>query len=182
MKDRKLEPKDICGYLPYELQYGTYNDIETVSDVDFRLKKIAYTDGDLNQIWSCISHFKPLLIPMSAITQPMTVEGYNDGAEFIPLEVIGKLYNANGKMYENSEGVLEFGWSVCNGDDYSGYGLAWSEEDKAFFVYEDEFEYAMFIDNFMTIEVVNLLHQWHFDINDLIGQGLALNKLDYNKN
>lgn len=37
--------------------------------------------------------WKPLMLPLSAISEPIKVEGYNNGEEFVPIEHIKKLFS-----------------------------------------------------------------------------------------
>ena len=59
----------------------------------------------------------PIIRPLSDLTKECVQADYNNGEPFVPIEVIGKLYETNGIF---KDGL--FGWDCATGgDDYQDY-------------------------------------------------------------
>ena len=167
---KELELKDIAcykfplklkeRYLPYDYDgkhYATnrlYKEECSLIAIDYEKNRINVRTNN-GYRWLPISKFKPLLIPMSAMTQPMTVEGYNDGEEFVPIDILTQKF---GHWFQ--EDIFNM-YSMANGSYELGGLESW-------------------INLAQVNEFYELLAQWHFDIGNLIGQGLALDKTTYN--
>lgn len=154
--DRKLELTDICMYLPYGLNFINQGG----SDVDnsiyemqglSRYYGVEYCD-DLGYGATCetIECCKPILRPMSDLTKPITHPAVNGGEEFVPT-----LYWSNRE--ELGDEV------VSNLMRIEGACINDTEEIELW-------RSTAYVNN---IELQFLL-KLHFDINDLIGQGLAI--------
>jgi hypothetical protein len=99
-------------------------------------------------------NFKPLLHPLSRLTVPISVEGYNNGEEFVPIIELAKLFHKNYKYpvthYRDAE--IQSGWiavkcCVCNDDSrYMSYQLKPDITTNSY-------------------KVIQLLYQWHFAID-----------------
>ena len=148
---KELELKDIVGYLPYKLKgflghNHNSNEIFEWIGINIDKNKLLWKDLESDFIIEAeLQYCEIILRPMSDLTKPIKVEGYNEGKEFVP--------------------ILEFG-------DF--------EEDK---------EYALFSDlsiyfktdkgnwvshSKLSLEDVQLLYQWHFDIHNLREKGLCV--------
>jgi hypothetical protein len=156
---RKLELKDIVGYLPYDLQYWIpeikSNGVLSFDNIRGILADVLYPDAEVHV-------YKPyfLLRPMSDLIKPIIVKGYNDDKAFVPLEVLSyTLFGAVGLIIDQK---MCFGYR--NKDTFY-----WDEND--FTVnYHDSDDYI----NVSFLEVYDLLDQWHFDYRNLIAEGLAI--------
>lgn len=164
MEDRVLELKDIACYLPYRL--SVKDKLGYLRAVIFvqceQSQSIGWeviTARGLDEHYNIISNCKPLLNPMSALTKPMIVEGYNDGKEFIPIIQMALL-----------------NWSR----DYIKTRLSSHNEAEIYYLhingYEDYRSYELPDDNRFSFSEIEFMAMCHIDFNDLIGQGLALDK------
>lgn len=147
---RKLELKDIVGYLPYNLMvlhegHRLMNDyfIKNINAVNVGSFTIEVLQ---NHNWVWTDNFKPILRPMSDLTKSIVVKGYNEDKEFIPVDHL--LKNDFSKEYLE----LDFG-HVVYGDNRLLCNL---------------FEIPI------GLEALDLFNQWHFDYRNLIAKGLAI--------
>jgi len=117
-----------------------------------RLKKIETLKPDLIELFIFLRR-KPILHPLSDLTKPIKVEGYNDGKEFVPMEeLFGEVWKRNDlfpcppKLFDmrnfikgkTSLGILEY-------------------------------------------RIVEGLFKWHFDVFGLIEAGFAIDINTLNK-
>lgn len=174
MKNRELELKDICGNFPFGLQVEWQN-IFKEKHVSPILQsnigaRIVVEEFNTTQHWINIEDCKPLFNPMSAITQPMIIEGYNDGKEFVPMIELAKIECIDDGSNRAFERAVIYAPNVVRiyytEDDCNGCGWRTYE-------FPDDGRYSL--------NEIQLLNQWHFDVNDLIGQGLAIDKTTYRK-
>jgi len=153
----------IAPYLPYRLQIKSGDSILTMvsqmpneyfSNGGYRSKEIA-----INVVSTRYGH-KPLLRPLSQLTQPITVEGYNDGKEFVPVVELLKMKFPHND-YNSKYGLI----SVSD----SGF-------PSAYYTYRAQFQLML---NLETSEypkwIADQLIKWHFDLHGLIEQELAIN-------
>ena len=131
MKKRKLELKDVVGYLPYGMLFQEQKD-HTVLRMD-NIESIYYPEiwatqkyirglgkdvNDINYPYlsanNCsgqgfkLKEIKPILHPMSDLTNSIAVKGYNEDKEFIPLIELAKYRTGNeGIKYEYKKTGLE---------------------------------------------------------------------------
>jgi hypothetical protein len=161
---RKLELKDIVGYLPYDLQ--VYNEQQDSKiDTIIGIFKGTFDFEYWSPLNSDIENYKPILHPISDLTKPIKVDGYNEGKEFIPLVELAKKSDDIVSEYS-----LEIIKSVPNcieiGDgyilQYLGHSFMCFDKDDA--------QYSP-INN---VHLFDLLNQWHFDYRNLIEDGLAV--------
>ena len=160
---RKLELKDIVGYLPYDLKCK-YNDEKTIWTLD-----PFAVDTDAKNLKLPLWHFdyvdEIFLRPLSDLTKPIKVDGYNEGEEFIPLVELAK---------ESGVVVSKYSLEILNitpncieiGD---GYVLQYLG-DSFMCLDNDDAEYSP-INN---VHLFDLLNQWHLDYRNLIDDGLAV--------
>jgi hypothetical protein len=160
---RKLEPKDIVGYLPYDLKCK-YKDEKTIWTLDLSAIEADYKNLKL-PLWhyDCVDEI--FLRPLSDLTKPIKVDGYNEGKEFIPLVELAK--NSDDIVSEYSLEIIK---SVPNcieiGDGYILQYLGHS-----FMCFDEEDAQYSPINN---VHLFDLLNQWHFDYRNLINDGLAV--------
>lgn len=121
-----------------------------------------------------LSEVKPILRPMSDLYKPCLEGGK------IPIEIIGKIFEPNGILLHEDENLYSYGWNTHVCDDWQGYEIGWIDEYNWFGVFYDTYNYENQSENFTgdilpyKKEVLEKLHKWHYDINNLIGQRLAL--------
>ena len=129
-----IELKEIVGYLPYGLK------IHIEDEKDYIAFGFCNNDLLLFEEGICIdidfNHIKPYLYPLDYLTKKITVEGYNDGKPFVPMEHLDDEY----KDSSAKEIIITY------------------------------------IKTCPTMEQLQLLYQWHFDIHGLIERGDAIAK------
>jgi hypothetical protein len=109
-------------------------------------------EGDLSRVFrkgssyiSIVSdQMKPLLHPLSDLTNPIKVEGHNNGKEFVPIDEFFIMY---GGGFKDKKAFLNTGLidSILNSS-YESY----------------------------TYSLISKLFEWHFDVFGLIKSGLAI--------
>ena len=187
-EDQKLLELAICGYLPYGLKchlMGMAEDdyadpiIPTIhkitgflTDGSVVVDNGKYTPWELDEVF-------PILYPIEYLTKPITVEGYNDGKEFVPLIELAKLtmphirYCSTPNYADISySDRIEVVFNIDNGQYF------------AFDLLKNSFVYGAISKNskYMILPVINqvamfdLLNQWHIDWRGLIAKGLAVDK------
>lgn len=148
---RKLELCDIAPYLPFGLRtdkgllHALCND---------GLAKCRLNDGEI--VKGKISWLKPLLRPLTTLTQEIT----HNGVTFIP---IVELFNLQGEEYyivDNMAGNKNILVDIDRGE----YGV--ERHTVASFSTKHIHLYSY--------KQVMRLVSWHFDISDLISTGLAI--------
>lgn len=144
----KLELKHIVGYLPYELSFlNNENDFElTVNGVTDENKVFNHGQGHFN-----FEDIKLLLRHLYDLTKEIEV----NGEKFVPIDYIR--FNISDKLIYSTTGFPDFETS--------------KEKELHLSIY-DVFEYEMTLSE--MIQVLEKLYEWHFDIHDLIGKGLAI--------
>ncbi len=185
MKD--LEIKDIAGYFPYNLRFINLNrnmpyHINGIS-INY---EIEYVDENNYHTHEYLAFCKPILRPMSDLTKPIKIEGYNNGEEFVPLIEMAKIaagcLNKEGsswEIYEKYELVAQN--KITNSNEKFLFYLEWRLTGGFKLTFE-----SIEVDNngdilsplreydFNLMPLLELLYQWHFDIHELIDQGLAI--------
>ena len=93
---KTLQFKHLAPYLPYGLKGCRVDGGRQI----FELTRVGKGNiyiwspiefGDSIQDSCNLKYIKPLLRPLSDLTKPITVEGYNDGKEFVPMDELYKL-------------------------------------------------------------------------------------------
>lgn len=169
MKIEKLELKHICGYLPHEVKCVYENDICQLQAMSIdKICRIQKWDRDADFYWVNNCDIKLLLLPLSALTEPL-----KDGS--IPIVEIGKMLGFNNLTPCDVDGVTEYGWDEHICDDYQGYSFGWSEELMEFGVWYDNIDGSP-ISTHLNFDVIEYLYSKHFDIYGLIDAGLAIDK------
>jgi len=147
---RKLELKDIVGYLPYDLHimrraWDEEEEVEVFEEVtsDWIIKYITFD-------YLIHERCKPILRPMSDLTKSIVVKGYNDDKEFVPIQHLYDICSTPPNGYNPSDFIDE------------------SDEEWSFSDLVEAFDYDK------ILVCINLLNQWHFDYRNLIEEGLAI--------
>lgn len=170
-----LQLKDIARYLPYSLKCNAMGQYDE-EDEDHPIGYVficagTYTDSDKDryiEAWrngekceiAFPEDFFPLLRPMADLIKPITVDGFNEGKEFVPLEVLSyTLFGSVGLIIDQK---MCFGYR--NRDTFY-----WDENDFTI-NYHDSDDYI----NVSFLKAYELLNQWHFDYNQLIIRRLAI--------
>ena len=105
---------------------------------------------------------KLILHPLSNLTKPSKVDGYNDSMEFVPYCMIEDLGLA--KSVSLSFASVVFSFNLY-------YGISISERLSCIkYDLEEEIDKI----NKLPHSIIKLLYKWHFDIHGLISQGLAI--------
>lgn len=148
---KKLQLKDIVGYLPYRLKFfndGGSEEDDTIYEIQGLSTFYGVEYSLSNGCGTCehIECIKPILRPLSDLTKPIKVEGYNEGEEFVPIVKLNTIFNYIESIYiffNDYKLQIEFDKGECNSH------TIWAN-------------------------VIQLLYQWHFDINGLCDRGLAI--------
>jgi hypothetical protein len=201
---RKLELKDIVGYLPYKMLFeykGNILRMDTIQRFGYNVwaqqkyykskknvKDINYSflsKSNCSGYGFYIKGIKPILHPMSDLTKPITVDDYNNGKDFVPLFELAK--TAYKEVYDKCILIKNVASEISSNpkaNDIYEVGN-FSLKDGMFEV----IEYGEVIkrnkkDSEPFVEIVHiplkqcsyydLLNQWHFDYRGLIDAGLAV--------
>lgn len=160
MKIEKLELKHICGYLPYGIRFtAKYENREFTQTLDARRLAYWIENKDSGKLYG-----KLHLLPLSALTEPL-----EDGT--VPAIEIAKLCD-NGHSYDKSK-IKKYTSSISIMTDIcydvenviirTHYGI--SVERGGYWV------------TMPTVQrILEYLYSKHFDIFDLIGSGIAIDK------
>ena len=188
MKKRKLELKDVVGYLPYGMLFQEQKDhtIMRMDNIETRnsykiwatQKYIRGVGKDVNDInypylsaKNCsgqgfkLKDVKPLLHPMSDLIHSIAVKGYNKDREFIPLIEMAKYDSGNeGKKYtlERDPDPDYADWCVTASIE--------SNEDPYIYSFNRDVNYQ-----YASLWELDFLNRWMFDYRGLIHDNLAIN-------
>ena len=103
-----------------------------------------------------IEELFPILHPLSDLTKPITVPGYNDGKEFVPIVELAKIGNRWIIEDELEDRIYFSQWDtgVCE-----VFVRTASPEDPRIFVFE--------IYDYLTqpYRIIQKLYQWHFAVD-----------------
>lgn len=165
----KLEVKDIAPYLPYNLQMQ----YEPTREKGV-LESILHANNEYDELRFGISTmfqsdhywlFKPILRPMSDLTNEIT----HNGQTFVPIVELAKIGTREEKCY------------ITNGNIGTCYVDAVNQK-KGFFIYHPQGYFIWQVGKNgdpLTVwnqkQLFEKLYELHFDVNDLIGRGLAIN-------
>jgi len=157
----KLELKHLAPYLPYELKLKGNDGIYTLiglrspyktNDKCFLTGEVRYenTTKIRSHVFNTSSKEEdiliPILRPLSGLTKEIEVNGYR----FVPIEGIDQLFGDYNTSYE----VSRNGTSI--------------------FEYKETSIYTFYNVNCFPWFIIQKLHEWHFDTNNLIKEGLAI--------
>lgn len=120
-------------------------------------------------------HYKPLLHPLSRLTQPIKVEGYNDGKEFVPMLELFKslddsdIVDYNGQLEEYDMKIYDE-LNHCISFDDDDDRIEFCCTGHSFWLFIDSDGVQNILDQYSLFQ---LLYKWHFDVFGLIPSGLA---------
>jgi hypothetical protein len=168
----KITLEQIVGYLPYglicKMKLGPYYD-EELSKLN--TENIWHVNNDYSGI------IKPILRPLSDLTKEIEV----NGEKFVPIVELSKISEKRfSKLIECKES--ESGYFVgFIGTDEQRFSFAYFHKTKSFLLHSTlttSIGNSVYPAN--QLEMFNKLYEWHFDIHNLIEQGLAIdiNTLD----
>lgn len=175
-----LSKKELCCYLPYKVKI---TNLQTIGNPNLKI-------GTLNKLYEfrnewyyatkechtgSVKKIKLILRPLSDLTKPIQVEGYNDGKEFAPIEVIGRTIESSGSFEDGY-----FGWNrATGGDDFQDYYIT-IDKGECEVIYKkfwcgnpEEGGYVYEVEE-LSYKTYNLLLSWYFDIFGLIERGDAV--------
>lgn len=161
---RTLERKDICSYLPYDLECK-YSDEDTIWTIDALATETDYEDCVL-QLFHLIEtdgECKPILHPVSDINKPIKVANYNEGKEFIPIVEMARIAQGSkdsSHLRLQDDTVIDF--TIAYHFKQNVFWFQSLQRKKQVYILPDQDKYF------------DLLNQWHIDYRGLIPDGLAI--------
>jgi hypothetical protein len=184
MKDQ-LTIEDLAPYLPYGLMGVMHGGVPC---------KLHSINVVKNNIWWSVDYDRmpyprhrveepnrtegiPILRPMSDLTNPIVVPGFNEGKEFVPIHELFQM--AYLSVFDHKfDGVFEGGselskhLALAAREDVLGkiwhYGFTIELPNQFLFSANGD---HLTIPNFTMHQ---MLYRWHFDINNLLARGLAI--------
>lgn len=166
----KLELKHICNYLPYDIKVGIKEDQYKSKyglrvfgfdmGINDQVTLRVIDDGIKLPFFVNLEDCKPLLLPLSELTQEQWHEVFNFGFN-----------NANPKLPEfwnKKKRTIEFHDNAVE--------LCFENEINNCSYSFDEVMFSTNGTRFNQLAAFNKIHELHGDIENLIGAGLALNK------
>jgi len=177
-EDKELLEVAICGCFPYELKchlMGMYEEdyANPVIPTIFKIIGVnsvgVITNQDEHTSWYFEDVF-PLLNPIKCLTKPITVEGYNGGNKFVPIEELANI--AYGIDYEFDTIINHGNMHVCRNQCNS---FVYNEVAKHFYSVK-VWDGGMVENLSIQADLFDLMNQWHIDWRGLIAKGLAVDK------
>lgn len=190
MENRKLELKDVSGYLPYGMRFQEqkYHTILRMDSIESRNSHQIWATqkyikgvkdvNDINYLYlsarNCsgegfrMKDIKPALHPMSDLIKSIAVKGYNKNKEFIPLIELAKYDTGN----EGLEYELKRNTDPSHADYYISITIKGNPE-PCIYSFSKNAEYEG-----VSMWELDFLNQWMFDYRGLIDAHIAI---DINK-
>jgi len=156
MEKKKLELKHLSAYLPYGLKVRW---AERPGNIK---KETILTPSDYNWL-THKGYFKPILRPLSDLTKTIEI----NGEQLVPIDVLSEISGLQGGANRD----LSKWESRC---------FEYDDENKSFKTtfYDSGLahDYATKDDRHVDnqLELFQKLYEWHFDVFNLIEQGLAI--------
>jgi len=149
----ELELKHLACYLPYGLKvFHNHNIYEVTIEDRMDSETISFQDAIENL-------HKPILRPLTDLTKEITIDGYNEGKPFMPIERVyyKTLLKEPIKFIINEyEESIFIQWEFA--DNRSDYDVIHTKN----------------IMNSISASFYEILLSWHFDFHKLIEKGLAI--------
>ena len=166
--EKRLEPKDIVGYLPYKLKClaGGEPDRETITGLSFDYHGwwVHFEDEYCAQL----DRIMPILRPMHDLFKEIEVNGETITLIAKIAEIYG--YTLHGEVEGNA-----WGWDIPISDDYQDRYFGWDDDWFHYFNHDGEGDLASTGYQLpYNIEIMDILNQYHFDYRGLIDKGLAI--------
>ncbi len=162
----KLEYKHIAPYLPYDLKFTvTGSRIDTLIGLSVNHVQFKLEDGSYHELLDVINRVKkrPILRPLDDLSKEIE----NKGELFVPIDKL-----------------IEFIVPIRFKEDYtkSNYKTCCDSvrSDLKSFVYAENKEYGI-LSLTENLFIMGKLYEWHFDVEGLIKQGLAIDINTLNK-
>ena len=183
MEKQKLTIEDLAPYLPYSIKClsGDSKEIYELSGLTIRYGWVNYErrieiygENSPRYYTQELKNCKPLLYPLSHLTKEIEVEG----KMFIPIVELAKIedvsFNKVISIYRNDdECVLSKFVSISYvDDDNNNLILKFDFTNKSFHLRIGINKIEML----HPFELYKMMYKWNLDINDLISQGLAIDK------
>jgi len=172
-EQEKITLEHIAPYLPYGLKYATLSDDDDKYYIKRNYNTIGFGVHQSNVTNICLTEYsrpiyKICLRPLSDLTKPIKVDGYNDGKEFVPMYELCVKYAC--RIPENPEyGTYLLGEK--NKVNYKWF-FSFDNDNICFELRDNNKEFT--VHSLPQYELIQQLYKWHFDIHGLIGQGLAI--------
>ncbi|GHT33941.1 hypothetical protein FACS189434_09250 [Bacteroidia bacterium] len=168
MENRNLELKDICGYLPYGLEF-LYIDGRSIYPLWCLFPNVNNNFTNERIIWE-ITHnqFKPILRPLSDLYKKIT----HNGKEIIPIVECAKITFGEFEFWlgENS---MENPCAIVITDELDEFGY----NENINLYYSQEFGFITDSTEFLMknqIQLFDYLNELKIDYRGLIDAGLAI--------
>lgn len=167
---RKLELKDIAGYLPYELHSQVFKNAVLINGYELLKYSVMYYIGDYGEA----ARIKPILRPISDLYKTIT----HNGKEIIPIVELAEItVNVIKTEYRNSERTI----------------VAYTEKGAYYLQYESlrlsrtflpigDIMDDSFSDEIPYLRVLDFLNELKIDYRGLIDSGLAISVYDLPEN
>ena len=113
----KMELKYLCGYLPYELKFKDFgcddgiDDIGTLAGIDLLSNTVSDTDGNFD---IKITDIKPLLLPLSALTEPEYQSVFDEFSEVESDDLFERLQFAGKGLIPYSKVCDKLSFEIIN--------------------------------------------------------------------
>jgi hypothetical protein len=175
-KELQLEPKDICGYLPYGLVLKAKNQKDLMDCFGVNLHHYESIIGMFQNEYSTYSYnlcdFEPILRPLSDLYKTIT----HNGEEIIPIVELAKIAFPEQVNYRLESDYCDITSRVSK----SNYRLYYDENGRRFkMLYTGNFTPDFFCNQY---QLFDYLHELKIDYRGLIESGLAIdaNTLEIN--
>ncbi|MDR2233887.1 MAG: hypothetical protein LBE56_12315 [Tannerella sp.] len=168
--EKKLELRDVAGYLPYGLHCLNCDDC--IEEIDFcnvgnLIRGIELQDDAEDDEWVASQQYKPVLRPVSDLYKPIQ----HNGKEEIPIMECAEI-SIPGKKWRHSK-FSKCAWSEDR-------EIEFSTDDGEFYLYLNNQGKPSFIKN--QYKVFDYLHSRFIDYRNLIDAGLAVSCYDIETN
>ena len=181
--EKRLELKDIAGYLPYGLNvqsqgsYDSFGFTTTQKAIGVFHGEIILDPKRINLQCCWVTHerallrddvTKPFLRPMSDLFKEIEANGETITVIAKVAEIYG--YISHGEVEGNA-----WGWDIPISDDYQDCYFGW--DDDWFHYFNNDGEGGLDSTGCKLpfhIEIMDMLHRYHFDYRGLIDKGLAI--------
>lgn len=156
---KTLTIRELAPYLPYGLKVMTYHNVVANTGNYFTLEK--HLNGQIMLGGYSLQNIKPLLRPLSDLTREIE----HNGDRFVPIIRLNQMRGV-AVAQENYDEIFIDG--DCHGCKWAGvYSFYFEEQTMSFYCNSKDGISPQ-------LEMFNALHEWHFDLYNLIPSGLAL--------
>lgn len=169
---------EINPYVTYKIRVSTPIGLGTIV-IGFSGYEVIYDNGKQEKLIKSIRFWKERFCLVLNDLSMLTQEIEHNGHKFVPLDVLGKIYNPNGSFEDGF-----FGWDESTGGgDFQDYYYV-VNENLNYSIYlgipDDGFSYPLYTEA-LHFDVIQKLYEWHFDVHGLLPRGLAIDKSKQNE-